>query len=231
MGAAPRAVFLGRRDWGAADFRGATITMPDVFEREIGGWLDQRRAPPGMSDTEKQSYRSDIIETVRSNTPKDLIGDDLTAWLGRVKEGAILRMKGASWPAPDVWAIAVGGAAVSTNDILPPTKLSNDEQSYRLFVERMNSGQPVGEDDLFRERRATRALREGVISFDDVRQRQRAAFFAKREFYGEQYAFDWMDEKNPALAADLRQERDAARAQQAPRLPHADDTDDAGDFA
>lgn len=189
----------------------------NTIEARVGDWLDQRKPPRGLNETQVASLRADIISVVKKHQP----ATGVDAWLGEVLERIILSMRSGVWPGPQVWAMAVGAASQPKKED-QPAELSATEYSFRIFVKRMQEGGTVGEPELFGGL-ADRALRDGVISLDQLRQRQRSAFFARRALYGDGPAFDWLDRMQPQLSEELKRQRVAARGDV--RLPHADDAE------
>lgn len=181
--------------------------MTDQIEDRIGKWLDARKSPPGLTDEQRAALRSDIIATVRRAAPA---GPELGQWLGEVLEGAILRQKGPSWPAPEVWANVVGSLG-GKSTAPPPEALPRSEAQFRIFVSRLNSGEAVAEHDLFAKSICGRALRDRAVTLERVLEYVRAAYLGRRRVYSAERAMAWLEARNSKLAAKIRAEEQAQR--------------------
>lgn len=191
----------------------------NMIEQRIRDFLKLRKPPQHLTGDHAalEALIAQIVKIVEDRKP----ADNVEAWVGEVIERAMIKQKGSAWPSADVWAIAVGAASQrATRAHKPPTDMSGTERAYQALVRAIQNDQPVAEPMLF-SRLAERALREGLISFGDLRAYQRSAFIARREFYGAPAAFKWLDEMNPALAQDMRDQREAAERELRPQ--HASD--------
>lgn len=167
--------------------------------------LKMRRPPQHLADDASQE---DMIRQIVAIVSKRAPKVDVTPWIGEVIEAAMIKGKGHAWPSLDIWARA-SGAAASQVDTQAGPELSATEASFRVFVDRIQNQRAVGEPMLF-SAFADRALRDGLIRLEDLRRYQRAAFDVRKKVWGEASAFRWLDEKSPALAELLREQRGAA---------------------
>jgi hypothetical protein len=179
--------------------------MTDHIEAQIGGWLDARKAPNGLTDEQRAALRSDIIDTVRRGAPS---GPELAEWLGQVLEGVILRQKSATWPMPDVWGNVVGSLG-GARRAQPVEATSPSEGAFLTFVKRMNAGEAVSEHDLFSQHVCGRALRERLVRYETVLEYTRATFRDRCYVYSPEKAMEWLKKRNPKLAAQIEAEQGA----------------------
>jgi len=179
--------------------------MTQVVDGAIRTALKMRKPPQHLADDAAQE---DMIRQIVAIVSKRAPKVDVTPWVGEVIEAAMIKGKGHTWPSLDIWARASGAAATQGETRAGP-ELSATEASFRVFVNHIQNQRAVAEPMLF-SAFADRALRDGLIRFEDLRRYQRAAFDARRKFYGDASAFKWLDEKNEALAHELREQRGTA---------------------
>ena len=194
-----------------------TVVRRASIEVRLKTWLLAKKPPPHLvNDGAKDEFISQCCEAVEKYAP----ADGLDAWFGQVVERMLKQHKAHTWPAPAVWAICASGSDAKPEDTKAAPVMSAREKDFRLFCLAINKKYAVAEDLLFGHT-ADRALREGQITLEQLREYQRAAYVARKKVYGKARSLFWAHQQCEAFHADLTAPKEA-------RPQHAADADEAG---
>lgn len=179
-----------------------TATM-DIVESKVRGWIANRRAPHGLNEQQAAAVTEEIVAVVKKHAP----ASGREAWAGELLEQVMSKAKGFACPSPDVWALAAGAANHKAAQLAPaPSEPTATDRRFESFCERLNSGLPVSEHDLFSAQVVDRALEAGRVHLTDVENYQRAAFRARAAVHNPGKALEWLSGQNPALAEKIAAE-------------------------
>ncbi len=181
-------------------------------------WLD-RYAPP-LHLRDKPKAAQDEVEALLRALTKFAPHTEYQAFVRQVFESLEQSLKGRVWP-----TIAEIGAACSntrkeaarTGQASP---LVEPDDAARTIADKMGRGEAVGEGWLWGIGAVELAAR-GLIGEETMRRYRSAAFFARRDLYGEASAHDWEDDAKDRheSAKHVYRQREAERRQKAIAIP------------
>jgi hypothetical protein len=177
---------------------------------EISGlftrWLDRYSPPLSMRDNQRaqQDEVEALLRTVLKFAPALLYGDWVSSMLDRLSD----QMKTRAWPTQnEIGAVCSNmrkeGAGSSKHRASGEISL----EPHDIISRRMGKGEAVAEGWLY-GRAACELIQQGLIDQETMTRYRSAAFFNRKNAYGEDKALAWEDERKAAHEAAKATMRD-----------------------
>lgn len=193
--------------------------MRRQIEANLTSALQFKSPPKSWSEDKAQAFLKDVTDLLENAAPSS----GFSAWLGQVHEKMRL-LPGKTYPDLADFAKIAGAASVSVSTEEKSDKISATERSFRIYCERVVEGVGGVPDHWIFSEQATRGLREGRFTFEQMAKVQWAFFRQYKRVWGEEKA--WRTIKERSEVAYERMRREAKLAPDPEQgVPHAADKD------
>ena len=190
-----------------------TDTIQNMLER----WLDRYSPPRAMA--ENPQAQTDEIEALLRVLLKYAPGADYEGWVNSALDRCAYQMKTRAWPTMGELG-AVCADMKKQGFGVAPGQVPAPKDDAEIIAARMSRGEGVGEGWIYGVAACELAQR-GLVDRDTMTRYRSAAYFQRREVYGEAAAREWEAEaiKRHEAGKKIWKSRDEARKARVVQFP------------
>lgn len=160
-------------------------TTEEIIGKKLAAYLDRRSPPRQIAN--RPDAQADEIDAIMRTLMRFRPGGNLTEWWQRLEDGLALSCETHAWPLPKQFAKAAEAASRSSMVDVSAERWEPDP--IAIAARRMNEGKTVGVHCLYGP--MSEALLGAGVSEDTMKRYRSAAFFTRRDMYGEDEAKAW----------------------------------------